>query len=66
MTARSRREAAISTDKTQSWVYAEEFVPEDDVLLRARERASQLGCTPVQPGSGAREVQLLGKHLESA
>ncbi len=50
---RSRREAAISTDKTQSWVYAEEFVPEDDVLLRARERAGQLGCVPVSPGSGA-------------
>ena len=48
-----RREADISTDKTQSWVYAEEFVSEDDVLLRARERAGQLGCTPVQPGSGA-------------
>ena len=49
----SPQEAAISTDKTQSWVYSEEFLPEDDVLLRARERASQLGCTPVLPGSGA-------------
>ncbi len=48
-----RTEAAISTDKTQSWVYAEEFVPEDDVLLRARERAGQLGCVPVSAGSGA-------------
>lgn len=47
------QEAAISTDKTQSWVYSEEYLPEDDVLLRARERASQLGCVPVQPGSGA-------------
>ncbi|WP_028050946.1 O-methyltransferase [Cellulomonas sp. URHD0024] len=43
----------MSTDKAQSWVYCEEFVPEDDVLLRARERAGQLGCTPVLPGSGA-------------
>ncbi|NMR19889.1 O-methyltransferase [Cellulomonas fimi] len=43
----------MSTDKTQSWVYAEEFLPEDDVLLRARERAGQLGCAPVLPGSGA-------------
>jgi predicted O-methyltransferase YrrM len=48
-----RREAAISTDKAQSWVYSEEFLPEDDVLLRARERAAQLGCSPVLPGSGA-------------
>ena len=47
------REAIISTDKTQSWVYSEEFIPEDEIFLRARERASQLGCVPVQPGSGA-------------
>ena len=47
------QEATISTDKTQSWVYSEEFLPEDDVLLRARERAGQLGCVPVLPGSGA-------------
>ena len=47
------REDTISTDKAQSWVYCEEFLGEDDVLLRARERAAQLGCTPVLPGSGA-------------
>ena len=28
-------------------------MPEDEVLLRARERAGQLGCVPVLPGSGA-------------
>ncbi|MDM8086197.1 O-methyltransferase [Cellulomonas cellasea] len=43
----------MSTDKAQSWVYAEGFLTEDDTLLRARERAGQLGCTPVLPGSGA-------------
>jgi predicted O-methyltransferase YrrM len=47
------QEATISTDKAQSWAYCEEFLPEDDILLRARERAGQLGCTPVLPGSGA-------------
>lgn len=47
------REATISTDKAQSWVYCEEFLPEDDIVLRARERAAQLGCTPVTPGAGA-------------
>ena len=52
-TTEDAEEAAISTDKAQSWVYCEEFVPEDDILLRARERAGQLGCTPVLPGSGA-------------
>jgi len=46
-------EAVISTDKAQSWVYCEEFLDEDEVLLRARERASHLGCTPVLPGAGA-------------
>ncbi|WP_123372664.1 O-methyltransferase [Cellulomonas sp. PhB150] len=43
----------MSSDKASSWVYCEEFVPEDDVLLRARERAGQLGCTPVTAGTGA-------------
>jgi predicted O-methyltransferase YrrM len=47
------REAAISTDKALSWAYCEDFRTEDDVLLRARERAGQLGCTPVSPGVGA-------------
>lgn len=47
------REVAISSDKASSWVYCEEFVPEDEVLLRARERAGQLGCTPVTAGTGA-------------
>jgi predicted O-methyltransferase YrrM len=28
-------------------------VPEDDTLLRARERAAELGCTAVAPGTGA-------------
>ncbi|WP_263118118.1 O-methyltransferase [Cellulomonas fimi] len=43
----------MATDKASSWVYAEGFVPEDDVLLRARERAAELGCTAVAPGTGA-------------
>ena len=52
------QEAAISTDKAQSWVYCEEFLPEDDIVLRARERAAQLGCTPVLPGLGRRPAVL--------
>lgn len=47
------QEDTIATDKAASWVYAEGFVPEDDTLLRARDRAGELGCTPVQPGTGA-------------
>jgi len=34
-------------------VYSEGYLTEDDTVLRARERAAQLGCTPVLPGSGA-------------
>jgi predicted O-methyltransferase YrrM len=36
-----------------SVAYAESFVVEDDLLMRARERAGELGCTPVGPGAGA-------------
>ncbi|MCB7136508.1 O-methyltransferase [Cellulosimicrobium marinum] len=34
-------------------MYCEEFVPEDEVVLRARERAAELGCRAVRPGAGA-------------
>ncbi|WP_123307356.1 O-methyltransferase [Cellulomonas sp. PhB143] len=34
-------------------MYCEEFVPEDEVLLRARERAAELGCRSVSSGTGA-------------
>ncbi|HEY0120004.1 MAG TPA: O-methyltransferase [Cellulomonas sp.] len=43
----------MSTDKALSWAYSEDFGTEDEVLLKARERAAQLGCTPVTPGVGA-------------
>lgn len=46
-------EDAISADKSQSWAYAEDFIEEDEVLLRARERAAQLGCSAILPGAGA-------------
>jgi predicted O-methyltransferase YrrM len=46
-------EGTISADKSQSWAYAESFIEEDDVLLRARERAAQLGCSTILPGAGA-------------
>jgi len=52
-TSRHRQEAIISADKASSWVYAEEFLPEDEVLLAARERAAQLGASTVTPGTGA-------------
>ncbi|WP_281254317.1 O-methyltransferase [Sanguibacter antarcticus] len=43
----------MSADTSQSWAYAEDFIDEDDVLLRARERAAQLGCSSILPGAGA-------------
>jgi len=36
-----------------SWTYAEEFVPEDDVLAAARARAEEVGVVPISPGGGA-------------
>lgn len=47
------REAAISTDKSASWAHCEDFHPLDDVLLRATDRAEELGCGAVSPGAGA-------------
>jgi predicted O-methyltransferase YrrM len=33
--------------------YAESYLPEDDVITAARERAHQLGCVPIGPAGGA-------------
>lgn len=47
-------EAAITTPiKPASWSYAEEFVPEDDVLAAARARADEVGVVPISSGVGA-------------
>ncbi|MCR6493864.1 O-methyltransferase [Cellulomonas sp. P24] len=51
--SRRSTEAPIPTDKALSWAYSEEYLPENDVVLRARDRAAELGCTPVLPGAGA-------------
>lgn len=39
--------------KTTSWSYAEAYPREDEVLLRARERATTLGIRPITPGVAA-------------
>ena len=36
-----------------SVAYAESFVPEDDVISAARDRARELGCVPIGPAGGA-------------
>jgi predicted O-methyltransferase YrrM len=46
------REDAIS-DKAAGWAHSEDYRRLDDVLLRATERADQLGCGAVSPGTGA-------------
>lgn len=46
------------SNESANWAYCEDFVPEDDVLLAARDTADQLGCVPVLPGAG-RVLQLV-------
>jgi predicted O-methyltransferase YrrM len=36
-----------------SLAYAESFLPEDEILAGARERAAELGCVPIGPAGGA-------------
>ena len=36
-----------------SYAFADGYVIEDDVLLQAREKAAELGCSPIAAGSGA-------------
>ena len=39
--------------KPASWTYAEQFLPEDEVLAAARSRATEVEASPVGPGAGA-------------
>jgi predicted O-methyltransferase YrrM len=36
-----------------SWEYAERWVAEDEALRNGRQRADEVGCSPVGPGAGA-------------
>jgi predicted O-methyltransferase YrrM len=38
---------------SNSWAYAEAYVPEDAVLAAGRQRAGEVGCVPILPGGGA-------------
>ncbi|WP_407320855.1 O-methyltransferase [Isoptericola halotolerans] len=40
-------------DPTAAWAFSETYLTEDVTLLRARERAAELGCPAVSPGTGA-------------
>jgi predicted O-methyltransferase YrrM len=39
--------------KPATWAYAENFIAEDDVLVRARHRAAEVGAPPIGQGGGA-------------
>jgi len=43
----------MSAQKPASWAYSEEFIPETEVIEKARVRGEELGCAPVLPGVGA-------------
>lgn len=43
----------MASDKALSWVFAEEFVEENELLAQAREAATDLGADPVSTGVGA-------------
>lgn len=43
----------MMTMRPATWAYAEQFSPEAEVIEAARDRAEQLGCTPVGTGTGA-------------
>ena len=62
---RPAREVTISADKSASWAHCEAFVPADDVILRATDRAEQLGCPTLFPGVGAL-LQVLATGLRAA
>ena len=48
------------TNDAANWAYCEDYIPEDAVLLAARDTADQLGCVPVHPGAG-RVLQLVAR-----
>lgn len=50
---RTSREVVIAATSAASRSYAEDFVVEDEAVERARGRGVELGCSPVDPGTGA-------------
>lgn len=57
-------EDTIAPDKSGSWAYSEDFLPSDDAVLRAADRAAQLGVPAVSPGQGA-VLRLLAAALRA-
>lgn len=63
--ARVLGRTTIAPDKSVSWAYSEDFLPSDDALLRAADRAAQLGVPAVSPGQGA-VLRLVAAALRAA
>lgn len=47
------KEAMVAVDKVQSWDFCEQYVPETEAIMNARETALELGADPVSAGTGA-------------
>ena len=58
------QEGIIAADKSSSWAHCEDFRALDDVMLRAIDRADELGCGSVSPGTGAL-LQVLATGLRA-
>jgi predicted O-methyltransferase YrrM len=43
----------MSAQKPASWAYSEEFIPETEVIQKARVRSEELGCVPIMPAVGS-------------
>ncbi len=52
----------IHAPNPAAWAFTESFVPDDEVIDRARARARELGCDAVTPGTGA-TLQVLAAAL---
>lgn len=50
---RGRWRYVLSVITPQSWSFSEDFIAEDDVLAKARERAQEVGVVPISAGGGA-------------
>ena len=58
------KEPALSALTETSWDYAEAYLPEDPVVTAARQRAEELGCTPILPG-GAAALRVLAAAVQA-
>jgi predicted O-methyltransferase YrrM len=45
--------AAVNPPNATSWSYAENWLPEDEIIVEARAKAEELGCTPIGRGGAS-------------